>query len=101
VFGTADSIAVGVDARSPLRSVEAGVSHLAGAGYPNFLERFAPAYRDEMVAFVDAVRAGSSNPCGLDDARAALLVALAANRSRSERRPVAIEEVTSGQAVPL
>ena len=99
VFGTADSIAVGVDARSPLRSVEPGAMHPAGAGYQNFLERFGPAYRAEIAAFVDAVRAGTDSPCGLDDARAALLVALAAERSRRERRPVAIEEVASAQAV--
>jgi myo-inositol 2-dehydrogenase/D-chiro-inositol 1-dehydrogenase len=99
VFGTADSIAAGVDARSPLRSVEPGATQAAGVGYPNFLERFAPAYRAEIVAFVDAVRTGHDSPCGLHDARAALLVALAAQRSRRERRPVAIEEVASAQAV--
>ena len=33
------------------------------------------------------------------DARAALLVALAADRSRAERRPVSIEEVASAEAV--
>jgi len=99
VFGTADSIAVGVDPRSPLRSVEPGVAHAAGVGYPNFLERFAPAYRAELAAFVDAVRTGGDSPCTLDEARAALLVALAADRSRGERRPVSIEEVTSAEAL--
>jgi myo-inositol 2-dehydrogenase/D-chiro-inositol 1-dehydrogenase len=99
VFGTADSIVVGVDARSPLRSVEPGVTPPAGSRYQNFLERFGPAYRAELVAFVDAVRAGRESPCGLDDARAALVVALAADRSRRERRPVSIEEVASAQAV--
>jgi myo-inositol 2-dehydrogenase/D-chiro-inositol 1-dehydrogenase len=98
VFGTADSIAVGVDARMPLRSVEPGATY-AEAGYADFVERFAAAYRVELAVFVDAVRAGRPSPCGLEDARAALLVALAARRSRSERRPVAIEEVTSAQAV--
>jgi myo-inositol 2-dehydrogenase/D-chiro-inositol 1-dehydrogenase len=99
VFGTADSIAVGVDARSPLRSVEPGATHARGAGYPNFLVRFAPAYRAELAAFVDALHTGGDTLCGLDEARAALVVALAADRSRAERRPVAIEEVASAQAV--
>lgn len=99
VFGTADSIGVGVDARSPLRSVEPSAAQAAGPGYRNFLERFAPAYRAEIAAFVDMLRAGGDTPCGLDEARAALLVALAADRSRAERRPVAIEEVASAQAV--
>ena len=45
------------------------------------------------------VLAGGPSPCTLADARAALVVALAADRSRAERRPVSIEEVTSVQAV--
>jgi myo-inositol 2-dehydrogenase/D-chiro-inositol 1-dehydrogenase len=98
LFGTGDSIVVGVDSRSPIRSVEPGVAHTSD-GYPNFLERFAGAYRAELAAFVDAVRDGGESPCTLDDARAALLVALAADRSRAERRPVSIEEVASAEAI--
>jgi myo-inositol 2-dehydrogenase/D-chiro-inositol 1-dehydrogenase len=93
VFGTGDSIAVGVDARSPLRSVEPGVATPDGAGYRNFLDRFEPAYRAELAAFVETVQAGGESACTLEEARAALLVALAADRSRAERRPVAISEV--------
>jgi myo-inositol 2-dehydrogenase/D-chiro-inositol 1-dehydrogenase len=99
VFGTADSIAVGVDGRSPIRSVEPGAPQPDGAGYANFIERFEPAYRSELAAFVDAVREDGASACTLDEARAALVVALAADRSRAERRPVSIEEVTSAQAV--
>src|SRR3989440_3165410 len=98
VFGTADSIAVGLDTRSAIRSVEPGAPP-AGAGYRNFLERFAPAYRAELAAFVAAVRAGGESACPREEARAALLVALAADRSRAERRPVSIEEVTSAEAL--
>src|SRR6476659_2585337 len=46
VFGTKDSIAVGVDDRSPYRSVEPGVSPNK-PGYANFMERFEAAYRAE------------------------------------------------------
>jgi len=99
VFGTADSIAVGIDSRSPIRSVEPGVAQPPEAGYRNFLERFEPAYRAELAAFVDAVRNGGESRCTLDEARAALRVALAADRSRAERRPVSIEEVTSAEPV--
>jgi myo-inositol 2-dehydrogenase / D-chiro-inositol 1-dehydrogenase len=98
LLGTGDSIVVGVDSSSPIRSVEPGVEH-AGVGYRNFLERFEDAYRAELAAFVDAVREGGESPCTLEDARAALLVALAADRSRAERRPVSIEEVASAEAV--
>jgi myo-inositol 2-dehydrogenase / D-chiro-inositol 1-dehydrogenase len=86
-FGTADSIAVGWDERSPIRSLERA-SPADGPAYRDFWDRFGPAYRAELAAFVDAVRAGDPSPCTLDDARAALAVALAAERSRRERRPV-------------
>jgi myo-inositol 2-dehydrogenase / D-chiro-inositol 1-dehydrogenase len=99
-FGTRDSIAVGVDARSPLRSVEPGEAPPAEPGYRNFLERFADAYRAELAAFVDASRDGGESACTLADARAALVVAIAAHRSRAERRPISTEEVTSAEAVP-
>lgn len=98
VFGTADSIVVGVDARSPLRSVEPGAAPPA-TGYRNFLERFEYAYRAELAAFVDTVRTGGDSACTLAEARAALLVALAADRSKAERRPVTIEEVASAEAL--
>ena len=98
VFGSADSIAVGYDARSPIRSVEPGAPQ-PGAGYRDFLERFAPAYEAELAAFVAAVRqARAESACPLAEARAALACALAADRSRAERRPVSIEEVASARA---
>jgi myo-inositol 2-dehydrogenase/D-chiro-inositol 1-dehydrogenase len=87
VFGTKDSIVVGVDDRSPIRSVEPGAPK-PRKGYANFMERFGAAYRAELEAFVEAVRTGGTSPCTLQDARAALAVALAADRSRAERRPV-------------
>ncbi len=65
-----------------------------GAGYAGFIDRFGPAYRSELAAFVAAVHEGGTSACTLDEARAALVVALAADRSRSERRPVSIDEVT-------
>jgi myo-inositol 2-dehydrogenase/D-chiro-inositol 1-dehydrogenase len=97
VFGSADSIVVGVDDRSPLRSVEPG-SRAPDAGYRSFLDRFQHAYRAELAAFVDAVRAGGPSPCSLREARAALVVAHAADRSRRERRPVSIQEAAGAEA---
>jgi myo-inositol 2-dehydrogenase/D-chiro-inositol 1-dehydrogenase len=98
VFGTRDSIVAGVDGRSPLHSVEPGSTRAGAPGYRNFIERFEPAYRAELEAFVDAVRTGKPSPCPLTEARAALVVALAADLSRAQRRPVATEEVTSAEA---
>jgi myo-inositol 2-dehydrogenase/D-chiro-inositol 1-dehydrogenase len=97
VFGASDSIAVGYDTRSPIRSVEPGAPQ-PGAGYRDFLERFELAYRAELAAFVEAVQAQGESGCTLVEARAALACALAADRSRAERRPVSIEEVASARA---
>jgi myo-inositol 2-dehydrogenase / D-chiro-inositol 1-dehydrogenase len=93
VFGTADSIAVGQDDRSPIRSIEQGVARRGGPTYRDFMDRFGPAYRRELAAFVAAVRDGAPSACSLEEARAALVIALAAERSRAERRPVSIEAV--------
>jgi myo-inositol 2-dehydrogenase / D-chiro-inositol 1-dehydrogenase len=98
LFGSAESIVVGVDSRSPIRSVEPGAPP-PGLGYRNFLERFEAAYGAELAVFVDTIRNGGESACTLEDARAALVVALAADRSRAERRPVSIEEVASAEAV--
>src|SRR5207244_7241910 len=100
VFGTDDSIAVGQDARSPIRSVEPGARPPQDPGYRDFWDRFEPAFRRELAAFVETIRKGAPSPCSLEEARAALVAALAAERSRAERRPVSIEEVRLAQAPP-
>jgi myo-inositol 2-dehydrogenase / D-chiro-inositol 1-dehydrogenase len=92
LFGAAESIVVGVDARSPLKSVEPDAPE-PGVAYHNFVERFERAYREELAVFVETVRSRGESACSLGDARAALAVALAADRSRRERRPVRVEEV--------
>ncbi len=97
-FGTRDSIAVGLDARTPLRSVEPGVRASPENGYRDFMDRFAPAYRAELVTFVATVCNGGASACTLAEARAAMEVALAADRSRAERRPIEIEESARSSA---
>ncbi len=92
LFGMRDSVAVGWDERTPLRSVQAGVSPPSQQGYRDFLERFAPAYRAELEGFLSALQDGSQSPCPVGDARDALVVALAADRSLRDHRPVRVEE---------
>jgi myo-inositol 2-dehydrogenase / D-chiro-inositol 1-dehydrogenase len=99
LFGTRDSVAVGVDARTPLRSVQPGAAASPTHAYRDFVDRFEDAYRAELEAFVSTIQSGGPSACTLADARAALAVALAAGRSRAERRPVSIEEVTSVETV--
>jgi myo-inositol 2-dehydrogenase/D-chiro-inositol 1-dehydrogenase len=93
IFGTRDSIAVGLDGRTPLRSVEPDAAEPRAKAYQNFIERFEGAYRAELRAFVEAVENGSPSLCTVQDARSALVVALAADRSRREHRSVQIAEI--------
>jgi myo-inositol 2-dehydrogenase/D-chiro-inositol 1-dehydrogenase len=59
----------------------------------SFIERFADAYRDEIIDFVDAIRDHRQPRVGADDALEALRIAIAADRSRELHRPVALAEV--------
>lgn len=93
LFGLADSVAVGWDGRTPMRSLEPGVVAPRQRGYADFIERFEPAYRAELEAFLASVRHRSESLCSPREARRALVVALAADRSRRERRPVAVDEM--------
>lgn len=92
--GHADSIAVGLDARSPLRSVEPGAG-VTGPAYPGFLDRFRAAYVAEMAAFTALVADGGPSPCTISDALMAFVLAEACDRSRREGRPVMVAEVTA------
>lgn len=93
VFGSRDSIAVGWDARTPLRSVEDGMPPLAERPYNFFLDRFEAAYREELNAFVDVVAGRRENPCPPEDALEAMRIAIACDVSRREHRPVRLDEI--------
>ena len=58
-----------------------------------YLERYVPSYVREWQAFAAALKAGESPPVTIADARAPLVIGLAAWRSLREGRPVRIEEV--------
>jgi myo-inositol 2-dehydrogenase/D-chiro-inositol 1-dehydrogenase len=58
-----------------------------------FLDRYAESYERAWEAFVGAVRDGRETPVGIEDARAPLVIGLAAWRSLREHRPVRVEEV--------
>ncbi len=92
VFGTKDSIAVGLGPRTPLRSVEPGVPRPANP-YTAWIPRFGETYANEMDAFLAMVRNGEPNECTVRDARAALVIAEACTVSAREGRIVALEEV--------
>jgi myo-inositol 2-dehydrogenase/D-chiro-inositol 1-dehydrogenase len=58
-----------------------------------FLERYVPAYVAQWEAFVDACQRGTAGTPGVADARAPLVIGLAALRSRREGRRVEIAEI--------
>ena len=60
-----------------------------------YLERYVPSYLREWDAFVGALAAGAPPPVGIADARAPLVIGLAAWRSLREGRPVATAEVVA------
>lgn len=93
VFGLRDSLAVGWDRRTPLSSVEPATEAPHESAYKDFLDRFQTAYRTELDAFLAAVKNRAESPSPVEDARHALVVALAADRSQIEHRPVRVEEV--------
>jgi myo-inositol 2-dehydrogenase / D-chiro-inositol 1-dehydrogenase len=67
-----------------------------GAPLPHFfIERYTQSFLREWEAFVATLTTGAPPPMTADDARAPLVIGLAALRSLREGRPVRIEEVES------
>lgn len=92
VFGTMDSVTIGLDPHTPIRSVEPGVSPPAEPVTIGWLERFEHAYRAEMDAFVEMALGTRPSPCTPEDARAALVMAEACMVSVREGRTVRVEK---------
>jgi myo-inositol 2-dehydrogenase/D-chiro-inositol 1-dehydrogenase len=93
IHAAKDTLAIGIDPRTPWRSVEADAPKLAGPPYPSFFVRFGDAYKAELAHFLKFARGQADNPCTAADALEALRVAEAAGRSWRERRPVALAEI--------
>ncbi|MDP3178410.1 MAG: inositol 2-dehydrogenase, partial [Spirochaetaceae bacterium] len=92
VFGSKGAAAAENDAASTVRlSNDAGVSSDKPLYF--FLERYKEAFISEMRAFVDAIAKGTPVPVSGEDGLQDLLVALAAKKSLSEKRPVRLSEI--------
>lgn len=96
LHGFEDSIAVGLDDKLPLRSVEPGVTFPAGTPHDFFMDRFTDAYRAELTAFTEVVAGRLPSPCTVADALEAGWIAEACTLSLREHRPVRVEEVRIG-----
>jgi myo-inositol 2-dehydrogenase/D-chiro-inositol 1-dehydrogenase len=95
VMGSADAVTVGVDGRTPLRSLEPGVPAPEQEGWDSFLDRFAAAYRSELEAFLPVARGEAAPAATARDGLEAMRIAFAATRSRAERRPVHLDEIAT------
>jgi myo-inositol 2-dehydrogenase/D-chiro-inositol 1-dehydrogenase len=93
LFGSRDSVSVGLGPHTPMRSVEPDVPPPAGPAWADFVVRFGQAYRDELGVFLEVVRGDVPSPCTAADGLAALRVAEAATLSLHEHRPVRVEEI--------
>ena len=79
LIGSKDSVAVGADDRTPLRSLEPGVPPPTDP-YPDFQDRFREAYRAEMACFVEVAEGRRESPCTAQDALESLRIAVACDR---------------------
>jgi myo-inositol 2-dehydrogenase/D-chiro-inositol 1-dehydrogenase len=95
VFGS-EGMAVSENPRAHTGSVLSAAGERRPPNPYFFLERYLPSYVREWQAFVEAIRRGEDPPVSTVDARAPLVIGLAAGRSLREGRPVRVEEVDGG-----
>jgi myo-inositol 2-dehydrogenase/D-chiro-inositol 1-dehydrogenase len=89
-----EALTMGLSTRTPERHLDWAIDG-GGAAWASYLDRFEPAYRAELVAFLAAAR-GESEPATTGrDGVEALRIAIAATRSFVERRTVRLDEVAA------
>ncbi len=93
VVGSEGSVAVGLDHSLALRSLEDDVDFPHGPVHDAFMDRFEPAYRAELAAFLDVARGAAPSPCTVRDALEASRVVEACSRSLAQDRPVDLSEI--------
>lgn len=89
VFGSKDSISVGLNLKTPIHDIEGEIG-FNEMRYTGFIERFRQAFAEESHAFIKFVEGKTSNPCPPINARQALRVAIACE-----------ESIISGSAVEI
>ena len=86
VFGSEGALMIGYSRDTPMLRLDAKGIHSDHIHW--FLERFDQAYIDELKVFVDSIVDDTPPPITGEDARAALVLAYAAEASRRENAPV-------------
>lgn len=93
VMGERGTITAGLDHSLAMDSAEDGVDFPRGPRSWSFMERFLPAYRAELTAFLEVAAGRAGSPCTIADALEAYRTAEACELSRAERRPVLLSEI--------
>lgn len=96
LFGEQDSLCVGLDDRSPLRTAQPAetLNWLPKEPYHSYNERFDQAFYDGLKHFLAVAQGRAESACTPEDALISLQLALAAQRSIDWGRPVALSELT-------
>jgi myo-inositol 2-dehydrogenase / D-chiro-inositol 1-dehydrogenase len=92
VFGSAGAIQTG-NVHPNVATLSDGASVRQDLPLNFFMQRYTEAYASEIEQFVAAINAKQPVPVNGQDGRAAFVIALAAQRSVAERRPVRISEI--------
>lgn len=85
-------LSMGLGPRTPMVALDPDAA-TPGAAWAGYLERFEPAYRAELEAFLAAARGERPPSSSVRDGHEALRIAIAATRSYAERRTVALAEI--------
>ncbi len=88
VFGSKDSLVVGLDPRTPVESLEPDGPVPAEDAYPGFPERFRRAYVNELKVFLEVASGRAVNPSPVRDSLVSLRLAEACEISRRSGAPV-------------
>ncbi|CAN2185172.1 MviM Predicted dehydrogenases and related proteins [Candidatus Nanopelagicaceae bacterium] len=80
IFGSKDSLAVGLNRKTPIHDIE-GEINFDPVRYKGFIERFREAFVKETQAFHQLTKGEISNPCPPISARESLRVAIACEES--------------------
>lgn len=96
VLGSRDSLAVGLDSRTPVASLEPDGLAVSPNAYRGFADRFHRAYVHEMAVFAEVVGGQADNPSPVGDSVASLVLANACAQSRRAGTPVHLPEPVGG-----
>jgi myo-inositol 2-dehydrogenase/D-chiro-inositol 1-dehydrogenase len=91
LIGDSAALTGGLSPRTPLH--HADWTPRPADGWQGYLERYAPAYRAELEAFLLCCRGVRPPAATARDGLEAMRIAVAATRSHVERRPVALDEI--------